>query len=118
MVHTVFNELNTCFFYRSANYNNHTGDCELSIMDRITLAGGNAFQATTGYDYLENNCIEEPTKMCEFKKLNGRILKTVDSVYQDVGNVEECKELCLNSPYRYALLQIISLVGFILLTIF
>ncbi|CAG9817948.1 unnamed protein product [Phaedon cochleariae] len=69
-------------------------------MDRITLAGSNAFQAANGYDYIENNCIEEPTKLCEFKKLNGRILKTVDSVYQDVGSVDECRELCLNSPYR------------------
>lgn len=32
--------------------------------------------------------------------MNGRILKTVDSVYQDVQTVEECRELCLNSPFR------------------
>lgn len=85
---------------RSANYNNATGDCELSSMDRLTLAGSNAFVTADGYDYMENNCIEEPTKLCEFKKLTGRILKTVDSVYQDVGSVDECRELCLNSPYR------------------
>ncbi|XP_018565371.1 uncharacterized protein LOC108906544 [Anoplophora glabripennis] len=88
------------FSCRSANYNNETGNCELSSMDRITLAGSNAFQPASGFDYIENNCIEEPTKLCEFKKLNGRILKTVDSVYQDVGSLDECKELCLNSPYR------------------
>lgn len=135
-------------FCRSANYNNATGDCELSNMDRITLAGTNAFQvsapqiskfclespkfsnehyiffsiskffeifvlqsficfltlptfqAADGIDYIENNCVDEPTKLCEFKKLSGRILKTVDSVYQDVGSVDECRELCLNSPYR------------------
>ncbi|KAF5289182.1 hypothetical protein FQR65_LT00068 [Abscondita terminalis] len=85
---------------RSSNYNNITGECELSNMDRITLAGSTAFQAASGYEYLENNCVEEPTKLCEFKKLKGRILKTVDSVYQDVGSVDECRELCLNSPYR------------------
>lgn len=51
-------------------------------------------------DYLENNCVEEPTKLCEFKKMSGRILKTVDSVYQDVQTIEECRELCLNSPFR------------------
>lgn len=56
-----------------------------------------------GVDYLENNCAEEPNKLCEFKRLSGRILKTVDSVYQDVSNVDECRELCLNSPYRYGL---------------
>lgn len=55
---------------------------------------------TIGVDYLENNCAEEPNKLCEFKRLSGRILKTVDSVYQDVSNIDECRELCLNSPYR------------------
>lgn len=52
---------------------------------------------------MENNCAEEPNKLCEFKRLSGRILKTVDSVYQDVSSVDECRELCLNSPYRYVI---------------
>jgi len=90
----------TEFQCRSANYNNATGDCELSTMDRITLAGSTTFQTADGYEYMENNCVDEPTKLCEFKKLTGRILKTVDSVYQDVGSLDECRELCLNSPYR------------------
>jgi hypothetical protein len=72
----------------------------MSDMDRLTVAGTGAFVVGQGYDYLENNCVEEPVKLCEFKKLNGRILKTVDSVYQDVDSVEECRELCLNSPFR------------------
>lgn len=97
---TNANLLNKVFSFRSVNYNNSTGDCELSNMDRMTVAGSSAFVAVEGYDYMENNCVEEPTKLCEFKKLNGRILKTVDSVYQDVGSVDECRELCLNSPYR------------------
>ncbi|CAG9837045.1 unnamed protein product [Diabrotica balteata] len=88
------------FSCRSANYHNASGNCELSKMDRITVAGSTAFQPADGVEYMENNCIEEPTKLCEFKKLSGRILKTVDSVYQDVGSVDECRELCLNSPYR------------------
>ncbi|CAH0583047.1 unnamed protein product [Chrysodeixis includens] len=88
------------FVCRSANYNNKTGECVLSNMDRITLAGTSFFQPNEDTDYLENNCVEEPTKLCEFKKMGGRILKTVDSVYQDVQTVEECRELCLNSPFR------------------
>nr|CAD7392400.1 unnamed protein product [Timema cristinae] len=83
---------------RSANYNNATGSCTLSDMDRLTIPGGLAQAADE--DYLENHCVEQPTKLCEFKKLSGRILKTVDSVYQDVGSIDECRELCLNSPYR------------------
>ncbi|XP_055620980.1 uncharacterized protein LOC129765119 [Toxorhynchites rutilus septentrionalis] len=88
------------FTCRSANFYQSTLSCELSDMDRITLAGSSAFQAADGSDYLENNCAEEPTKLCEFKRMSGRILKTVDSVYQDVASVDECRELCLSSPYR------------------
>lgn len=89
-----------CVFFRSANYHRAENTCELSTMDRITLAGTSAFQAANGIDYLENNCAEEPNKLCEFKRLSGRILKTVDSVYQDVGSIDECRDLCINSPYR------------------
>lgn len=49
---------------------------------------------------MENNCAEEPRKLCEFKRLDGKILKTVDSVYQEIGSVDECRDLCLNSPYK------------------
>lgn len=35
-------------FYRSANYYKSTGVCELSEMDRITLAGSNSFQPNDG----------------------------------------------------------------------
>ncbi|XP_064544110.1 uncharacterized protein LOC135432371 [Drosophila montana] len=90
----------TEFICRSANYYRDSNTCELAEMDRFTLAGSNSFQAHVGTEYLENNCAEEPNKLCEFKRLPGRILKTVDSVYQDVGSVDECRDLCLNSPYR------------------
>lgn len=69
-------------------------------MDRLTVAGSGAFRPAQDTDYLENNCVEEPVKLCEFRKVAGRILKTVDSVYQEVGSADECRELCLNSPYR------------------
>lgn len=86
---------------RSANYANATKACELSDMDRLTVAGsGSGLEAAKGVDYLENHCVDEPVKLCEFKKITGRILKTVDSVYQDVATAEECRELCLNSPFR------------------
>jgi hypothetical protein len=70
-------------------------------MDRITLSGlSSSFKAKDGVEYLESNCIEEPTKLCEFKHLNGKILKTVDAVYQDVNSIEECRELCLSAPFK------------------
>ncbi|XP_005177489.2 uncharacterized protein LOC101896863 [Musca domestica] len=90
----------TEFTCRSANYYRHSGLCELSDMDRITLSGSNNVEPYDGADYLENNCAEEPSKLCEFKRISGKILKTVDSVYQDINSIEECRDLCLNSPYR------------------
>ena len=69
-------------------------------MDRLSLGTTSAIKPTPGSEYLENNCVEEPTKMCEFKKLPGKILKTVDSVFQDVANADNCRELCLNSKFR------------------
>ncbi|CAB3376587.1 Hypothetical predicted protein [Cloeon dipterum] len=103
---------------RSANYNNGTGECALSDMDRITLSGTGAFQRAAikkkrqeedvpeeieldmDFDYLENNCVDEPSKMCDFRRVAGRILKTVDAVYQDVDSLEECRELCLAAPFK------------------
>ncbi|XP_055850197.1 uncharacterized protein LOC129914815 [Episyrphus balteatus] len=106
--HTVYSRrdcLELClgeteFTCRSANYYHHSGLCEMSDMDRITLTGSSHFEPYEGSDYLENNCAEEPSKLCEFKRISGKILKTVDSVYQDINSIEECRDLCLNSPYR------------------
>ena len=56
--------------------------------------------ANAQVDYLENNCVYEPNKLCEFRKIQNRILKTVDSIYQDVNSLEECKQKCLSAPYR------------------
>ena len=30
----------------------------------------------------------------------GRILKTVDSVYQAIATKEDCEDLCNNAPFR------------------
>jgi len=88
------------FTCRSANFNNVTGDCRLSDMDRHTMAGTGAFKSALNTDYLENNCVDDPFKLCEFQKLDGRILKTVDSVFQDVATIDDCRQLCLTAPYR------------------
>ncbi|KAH8295455.1 hypothetical protein KR018_011354 [Drosophila ironensis] len=90
----------TEFTCRSANYYAHSGLCELSDMDRITLSDEANIAAYDGADYLENNCAEEPSKLCEFKRVAGRILKTVDSVHQNVQSLDECRDLCLTAPFR------------------
>lgn len=42
----------------------------------------------------------DPNKMCDFKPMTGKILKTVDTVHLDAKTIEDCKTICLNSPYR------------------
>ena len=51
-------------------------------MDRHTVAGTGAFTEAVGEEYLENNCVDDPVKLCDFQLLENRIMKTVDSVYQ------------------------------------
>ena len=95
-------------------------------MDRHTVAGTGAFTEAVGEEYLENNCVDDPVKLCDFQLLENRIMKTVDSVYQvrvispglisptcvsscliltwlivqDVPTMEACRDLCLTAPYR------------------
>ena len=74
--------LNLIGFYRSATYNTATGDCRISDMDRHTVASSGDFAESQDDQYLENNCVDDPVKLCDFQLLENRIMKTVDSVYQ------------------------------------
>lgn len=49
---------------------------------------------------LSTSSPSEPKKLCDFRPIEGKILKTVDFVYQNVKSTEECREKCLSSPYR------------------
>lgn len=47
------------------------------------------------------NCgIDEPSKLCLYDETKGKILKTVDSVYQAIASKEDCEDLCNNAPFR------------------
>ena len=46
------------------------------------MAGRPGFQARDGVDYMEINCVTDPTELCLYNKVRGKILKTVDAVYQ------------------------------------
>ena len=59
-----------------------SGDCRISDMDRHTVASTGDFLASADDQYLENNCVDDPVKLCDFQLLENRIMKTVDSVYQ------------------------------------
>ena len=67
---------------RSATYNTVTGDCRISDMDRHTIAGTGDFLTSPDDEFMENNCVDDPVRLCDFQLLENRIMKTVDSVYQ------------------------------------
>ena len=52
---------------------------------RVGIVNLATAQESLGDEYLENNCVDDPVKLCDFQLLENRIMKTVDSVYQ-VGN--------------------------------
>lgn len=35
-----------------------------------------------------------------YDRVEGKILKTVDSVYQAIDSKEDCEDLCNNAPYK------------------
>ncbi|KPM06309.1 PAN domain containing protein 2, partial [Sarcoptes scabiei] len=95
------------FECRSVNFDPDNGDCSLSDMDRGSIVPTHDLKMRTygpsssgSLEYIENNCIEEPKKLCDFRVIEGKILKTVDFVYQNINSVDECREKCLSSPYR------------------
>lgn len=88
------------FQCRSASYNAANGECALSDMDRFSVTARSAYAVADKVDYFETNCVDDPVKMCDFQRTEGRILKTVDAVFQDVEDEEACKALCLGSNFR------------------
>ena len=67
---------------RSASYISAENECALSDMDRFSATARSAYTAGVGAEYFETNCIDDPVKMCDFQRTEGRILKTVDAVFQ------------------------------------
>ena len=49
---------------------------------------------------MENNCVDDPVKLCDFQLLENRIMKTVDSVYQ-VGNPSNHGYSAFISVFKY-----------------
>jgi len=88
------------FECRSAQYSRATGECRLAAMDRQSMSGRPGFAAEDGVDYMEVNCVGLESKLCLYEKVRGKILKTVDAVYQAIASEEDCKNLCNNAPFR------------------
>ncbi|RWS28961.1 uncharacterized protein B4U80_05755 [Leptotrombidium deliense] len=92
------------FDCRSLQFDNTTKECQLSEFDRHVFPAnqpkGYFAPSNTESDYYESNCVQEPKGLCEFKAIKGKVLKTVDSIHQEVRSVGECQQKCLNAEYR------------------
>jgi len=88
------------FECRSAMYTEGTGECRLAAMDRHSLAGRPGFEEAVGVHYMEVNCVSDPSRLCLYSKERGKILKTVDAVYQAIASEQDCQDLCNNAPFR------------------
>jgi len=86
---------------KAINWDIETKECSMLNRDRHELAGQPLFQPQQGVDYVEKNCIDASEKrLCIYEQVKGKILKTVDSVYQAIDSREDCEDLCNNAPYR------------------
>jgi len=88
------------FECRSAQYTRETGECRLAAMDRQSISGRPGFTPVDGVDYMEVNCLGSGRGLCLYEKVRGKILKTVDAVYQAIASEEDCKNICNNAPFR------------------
>lgn len=69
-------------------------ECVMSDLDRYSLDNAGRFAPLANVEYMESQCVDEPSKMCEFKRIENKLLKTVDSLHEGVASVEECRQLC------------------------
>ena len=74
----------------------------------FSFSGTGQFLASQDDEFLENNCVDDPVRLCDFQLLENRIMKTVDSVYQvsENGFTEKCL-IC----YKYYFLDILIILG-------
>lgn len=95
--------IETDFECRSANFHRQRKECQMSDVDRHSVQSNlqkHFVPAEDGTEYIENNCVDPPVRLCEFRKINGKILKTVDAVFQEVQTLEGCRKKCLGVDYR------------------
>jgi len=85
--------------HRSINFNKETGDCYMNDVDRFTVSGRPPISNRSAdvVDYMESNCVVEQPKMCDFVEVSGKLLRTVDAIYENVATADRCKEICLAS---------------------
>ena len=61
---------------------------------RFTAQSSVKLRSSADMDYLENTCQPHQEGVCEFKPVLGALLKTVDSVHNNVASIGDCQKLC------------------------
>lgn len=88
------------FNCRSATWEKKMLKCTLSAHNRATLAGIANLIPNADATYFENLCAPVVKKKCTFEPIiPKRVVSYIDSIKLKVGNVEECRFLCLNAAY-------------------
>ncbi|BES91226.1 Hypothetical protein NTJ_04034 [Nesidiocoris tenuis] len=84
--------------YRAANFYRERRECALSAMDRFAVSEEIQLRSDSGeVDYIESNCAHPTRGLCHFSEVPGRPLASADSVYEQVPDLNTCRELCLNA---------------------
>ena len=83
---------NNCLSFDGKDVNDVNNDPHNEVGNRNKIKSGN----------LKNGHKKEKPKelSCNFKAVKGRILKTVDSVYQNITSIEECRLKCVRAAFR------------------
>lgn len=87
------------FTCRSAAFNRDNKICAMAQIDRNMAGRKNLVTLSPGTDFLEISCGPKPDKMCEFKTIREKIMKTVDAVHLDTESTEQCRQRCLEADF-------------------
>ena len=63
----------------------------MAVVNRNMAGKKPLVQTKEGVDYIELSCGPRPDRMCEFKSIRNKIMKTVDAVHLDTETTEECR---------------------------
>jgi hypothetical protein len=88
------------FVCRAVNFRPSDGRCELLRVDRHSLGESvtsDPLQSDTRWMHIQNACAPRPSGICRFRRLRGRLLKTVDALFEHITDEPSCRQLCLQS---------------------
>ena len=116
------NEFDSCIIFCSLQPNENVDYLENNCLsfdssnDKIhEHGGGGSFYDNNIGIYSNKKRKKQNLELsCNFKATKGRILKTVDSVFQNITSSEECRLKCVEANFRYCTYLYLSIFVHIL----